>query len=93
MFEFRCGPYYHPKGKHKFPYYVGFMEDEEDFCTVMKEDPFNPSEYQVNLEEKRWGLVCGCPHHNIRKAPCMHIDFAKKAKQEVKFLRKVWRKK
>lgn len=90
MFEFKCGPYHHPKGRHPHPYYVGFMEEEEDRCTVIKDDPWKPTDHIVDLKEKRWGRVCDCEHHTIRKAPCLHIDFAKKARLKVRELRGIW---
>lgn len=78
MFDKIFGPYYHPRRVHAHPYKVGFVEGETRRCTVMKCGA-NNSEYVVDLDRERWGEICECPHHTIRKAPCHHIDFARKA--------------
>jgi len=76
----RIGPYYHPKDAHPHPYWVYPYTMRHDVFLVVKCDPYNPSEYDVDLAKSKLGEICQCPHHTERRVPCLHIPMAKDAK-------------
>lgn len=79
MLAGKIGPYFHPEKRHPHPYWVYPYTMRPNVFLVVKCDPYDPKEYDVDLASTKLGEICTCPHHTERKARCLHMGMVKDA--------------